>query len=189
VTVPVARGSARRTVRVAVALIAGQAALCAVIGYLTLGGPHLHPHNAPVAPNPLAGGPIVVPPAQVIPPSAASAAPKPPRVPTTRTTAAGLPGQPSPSAVPNLPRVVGETSPPAAHPQSAAPPAVPSTNPPPSVGGGQLATPKPTDSAGVQQGVEVGDPCSPVGANGVTTDGQAVRCVRDVDGQLRWVLV
>jgi hypothetical protein len=185
VTVPVARGSARRTVRVAVALVAGQAALCAVIGYLTLGGPHPHSSAAPAAPDPLAGAPLVVPPAQVMPPPATSAAPKPPPVSTRRKSATGGAGGPAEPAARIRHRTPVATSPPVSHPPSALP-SPPS--PPGSPIGGQLVTPKPTGS-GVQQDVTAGDPCSPIGADGRTTDGKTVRCLPDVDGQLRWRLV
>jgi hypothetical protein len=188
VTVPVARGSARRTVRVAVALVAGQAALCAVIGYLTLGGPHQHSPAAPAAGDPLAAGPLVVPPVQIMPPSAGSAAPRPPSAPTTRTTATTSATRRPPAAGPDRQRAAAEPPPsPLADPATAPmPPAAPTRTIAPT--GPQFLTPEPTDS-GVQQNVKVGDVCSPIGADGLTTDDETVRCVRGSDGQLRWQLV
>jgi hypothetical protein len=189
VTVPVARGSARRTVRVAAALIAGQAALCAVIGYLTLGGPHLHKgSSAPAAPDPLAGAPLVVPPPQIPPPSS-DAAPKQPPDSTSRSSVAASAGRPSRSAAPEQQRILAaEPSPPSAtSPAAASPPAiasVPPSAPSPSVGD-QFASPNPTNTD-IQRDVEVGDSCSPLGADGLTADGTAVRCLRGADGQLRW---
>jgi hypothetical protein len=188
VTVPVARGSARRTVRVAVALVAGQAALCAGIGYLTLGGAHQHSHASPGAADPLAAGPLVVPPVQIMPPSAGSAAPRPPSASTTRTTATTPATRPPPAAGSDRQRAAAEPpSSPLADPATAPmPPPVPTKTIAPT--GPQFLTPEPSDS-GVQQDVKLGDVCSPVGADGLTTDDQKVRCVRDADGQLRWQLV
>jgi endonuclease YncB( thermonuclease family) len=45
--------------------------------------------------------------------------------------------------------------------------------------------PSTTDSGG-QGNVQVGQPCSPEGATGVTAQGQAVRCVRGPGGQTKW---
>jgi hypothetical protein len=186
VTAPVARGSARRTVRVAVALIAGQAALCAVIGYLTLGGPHLHSHASPAAADPLAAGPLVVPPVQIMPPSAAAVAPKPPSASSSRPTATTLAARRSDSADPDRQRAAAEPPPsPLVEPPTPLPPAAPTKAASPS--GPQFATPQPSDSD-IQQNVKVGDVCSPIGADGVTADEESVRCVRSADGQLRWQL-
>lgn len=189
-TASVARGTARRTVRVAVALIAGQAALCAVIGYVTLGGPSLHKGTATPQANPLAGGPIEVPPALVLPAPTAGA-PTPPHVSATphrspsrrgvARTSAPATGQRAEVEVP--PSLESASMDPSSEP---VPPQVPTTTPSPSTGN-QLATPSATPSA-VQLNVKVGDPCSPVGAAGQTADGKAVTCVQGVDGTLRWVL-
>jgi hypothetical protein len=191
VTASVARGTARRTVRVAVALVAGQAALCAVIGYLTLGGPSLHHRTAAPESNPLAAGPIEVPPALVLPAPTAGAPTRPhvsatsSRPPSRRgaaRTSAPAPRQRAEVEAP--PSLVSAPMDPSPEP---VPPQVPTATPAPSTGN-QLVTPSATPSA-VQLNVKVGDPCSPVGAAGQTTDGKAVTCVQGVDGTLRWVLV
>jgi hypothetical protein len=197
VTEPVARASARRTVRVAVALVAGQAALCAVIGWVTLGGPHTA--GLP-APNPLAGGPLVVPPLTV--------APAPPTsVPTApRTSVRPAPTSAPPAPLP--PPVIvpaGATStrpptstapqphppiPPAPMPVTAAktPPVAPTVLASPSSDSNLAPTPTPTASD-IQQGVVVGDPCDPVGAAGTTVDGTPVLCVLGDDGVQRWQIM
>ena len=62
VTEPVAHAaSPRRTVRVAVALVAGQAALCAVIGWVTFGAAEPGTPADTRQVDPLAGPPVVVP--------------------------------------------------------------------------------------------------------------------------------
>ena len=196
-TEPVARASARRTVRVAVALVAGQAALCAVIGWITLGGPHTA--GLP-APNPLAGGPLVVPPLTVAPapptsvptaprtsvrpaPTSAPPAPLPPpvivpagatstRPPTSTARQRPLPITPTP-----IPVTTAKTFPPVAPTVLASP------------SGTNLApTPTPTASD-IQRGVVVGDPCDPVGAAGTTVDGTPVLCVLGDDGVQRWQIM
>ncbi|WP_345029430.1 thermonuclease family protein [Kutzneria kofuensis] len=52
------------------------------------------------------------------------------------------------------------------------------------------STDLPTTTHSGQQGgqsdVQVGQPCSPEGASGVTSQGQAVTCVQGMDGQTRW---
>jgi hypothetical protein len=191
VTASVARGTARRTVRVAVVLIAGQAALCAVIGYVTLGGPFLHKSTAARQADPLAAGPIEVPPA-VMASAPTSAAPVPPPVsvsPSNKTSrsagdagsAAQAEGQRRQAEVPPslVSAPLGPTS-------KGLPPQAPTTAPSPS-GGNQLATPS-ASATNIQHNVNVGDPCNPLGADGQTAEGTAVTCLRDVDGTLRWVL-
>ena len=178
-TVPVAGGNARRTVRVAVALVAGQVALCAVIGYLTLGVPHGHSGGLPVASVPLAGGPIVVPPVAVAPPST-RAAPVPPR-----HTAAPPVRPPSPPAAAPHRAGVPATSPvPVRHgARSTAPSPTPPTPPPSGLFGTPSASP-----GNIQHDVTLGDYCAPLGADGLTSDGIAVRCARGGDGMPRWQL-
>jgi hypothetical protein len=187
VTVSVARGTARRTVRVAVALVAGQAALCAVIGYVTLGGPFLHKSTAAQSSDPLAAGPIEFPPAQVMP-VPTSVAPAPPPVPASSSKAPkstgvsknGTPAEAHNEAPPSLVSAPLDPSVPVV------PPRAPTKAPSPSTGN-QLVTPSAT-ATDIQHNVNVGDTCSPLGADGQTSDGKAVTCIRDVDGTLRWVL-
>jgi hypothetical protein len=191
VTVSVARGTARRTVRVAVVLIAGQAALCAVIGYVTLGGPFLHKSTAAPQANPLAAGPIEVPPARVAP-APTSAAPAPPPVSVSPSSKEPRSARVSRSAAPTGGQRRQAEAPPSLvsaplGPASVGvPPRAPTKAPSPS-GGNQLATPS-ASATNIQHNVNVGDPCNPLGAGGQTADGTAVTCVRDAEGTLRWVV-
>jgi hypothetical protein len=192
---PVARASARRTVRVAVALVAGQAALCAVIGWVTLGG--AHPHNAgPPAPNPLAGGPLVVPPLTVAPAPPTSGAPAPhtsvPRAPLGPPVIvkAGVPAtstSPPKSTAPQWHPPITPTPQPVTK-ITTVPPAAPTVTASPSSDSSLARSPSPTPTD-VQQGVVVGDPCDPVGAAGTTSDGTPVLCVLGDDGVQRWQIM
>jgi hypothetical protein len=172
VTESVARAaSPRRTVRVAVALVTGQVALCGVIGWVTFGSPDPAPPSAGRQVAPAAGPPIVMPtagmglPFSAAPrvttsavrsrPEASTRASKPPRPATTSRARATTPAVPSPLAAPQ--RSTGPATPP------------PGANP--------ARTPMPTPS-GVQEGVVTGEPCDPPGAVGRTKDGVKVRCER-----------
>jgi hypothetical protein len=194
VTVPVARASARRTVRVAAGLVAGQAVLCAVIGYVTLGNPVSHTTNGARIIQPLGAGPIALTPPAVRPPS-------PPTVPpaaTTRSTPARAPAAtgsrhrtevtpaptPTPAAEPPPDLLVGTSDPssgassnPTVAPTSTAAPEVPST---------ASSTDQAPSPPVTQLSVTIGDTCAPIDAVGVATDGSAVRCAVDADNVLRW---
>jgi hypothetical protein len=192
VTVPVGRSSARRTVRVAAGLVAGQALLCAVIGYVTLGGPGSPVTNGAWIGGPLAGHPITVPTPVVRLTSPTTVAPD------TRATGASTHARPAagnesrqragvtptPTPAESPPAVlVGTSDPPtgtsptAAPASTAAAPEVPST---------ASSTDTPSSLAATQLSVTIGDVCDPVDAPGVAIDGRPVRCASDTDGVLRW---
>jgi hypothetical protein len=170
VTEPVARTSVRRTVRVAVALVAGQALLCAVIGWVTFGASHAHRPGAPVSTvEPLAGKPLVMPPAvSVPPPRAPSASVTPSAKEKVKTSAPASPRQ-SPS---RRPPAEDSTSPPV---MLASPPPRPAD-----------VAPSPTPADQVQSPVKLLDVCEPLDAKGLTADGVPVRCVKSADGTLHW---
>jgi hypothetical protein len=176
VTEPAAQPtSVRRTVTVATALVLSQAVLCGVIGWVTFGGKDPAPAR-PRADGTLFGPAVVVPPASVAPvtttpPAHRAARPeKAPRhveQPAPTRSKAGPPAEPSPvveaaSAVPE-PSVTARA-------------------------GSNLVrpSPAPSSSATVQIGADVGKPCAPAGAAGLTTDGVAVSCLPDRTGDLVW---
>ena len=175
-TEPVTRAtSVRRTVTVATVLVLSQAVLCAVIGWVTFGGKE-PAHSQPRADGALLGPAIVVPPASVPPvvtpgPTHQSAKPVKERSSTPKPTAARV--RLSPSAAPR--RTPGEImvapSPPAA-----------------TISAGSDLVSQPSASA-PQSDVEVGKPCDPEGADGVTADDVAVRCLRDDSGDLVWQII
>jgi hypothetical protein len=173
VTEPVARASVRRTVRVAVALVAGQAVLCAVIGWVTFGSGHTHRTGPVPSVEPLAAKPLVIPPPAVVPP------PKPPRSSATpsagkkdTTSASSSPrsstGQPhaAPASVAETTRSPGRPSPPPEEPA--------------------LTQPSPSSDDEVQSPVKLLDACDPVDALGLTVAGLSLRCVKGADGSLHW---
>jgi hypothetical protein len=169
VTEPVARTSVRRTVRVAVALVLGQALLCALIGWLTFGSGHAHPRGPVPTSEPLAGKPLVIPPPVVVPP------PRPPR----------------PSAEPSVTKKVRTASP--SERPSTRPPSSPTSTPARSpvrqaspTGQPALALPTPPTADPVQSPVKVLDVCAPEDAIGLTAEGVPVTCVLGRDGNLRW---
>jgi hypothetical protein len=183
-------------VRVAAALVAGQAVLCAVIGYVTLGGDGFRGREAAPIGDPLAAAPFVVPTPRVRSPSATTVAPKPPAgARSTTLPVAAVPSRqhpeptPAPPAGPTAPEpppdVLVATSGPstdATTSTSIAPtPAATSADD----SGGQPA-PSPPASVPTEQGVTIGDPCGPVDAPGVTGDGTAALCRPDNAGILRW---
>jgi hypothetical protein len=174
VTEPVARASVRRTVRVAVALVAGQAVLCAVIGWVTFGSGHAHRPGPVPTVEPLAAKPLVIPPPVVLPP------PRPPRSPATPSAAKKDTTSASPSARPS-------TREPRSTPASVAEPArSPRSGPSPPPEGPALAVPSPTPDDQVQSPVKLLDPCDPVDALGLTVAGLSLRCVKGDDGSLHW---
>ena len=173
--------------RVAVALVAGQAALCAVIGYVTFG------------PGP-AGGTA----------DRAGEARAPAVMPTASI---GLPAAPMP-AVPE-PSTSRQTPRPKSHGRAAddvkAEPETkrttryaddrPETISAPDAGGEPVPKPpkppkpQPTEDAGdpaatpggeLSGPVKVGDECETEGARGLTSAGDVVRCVRTAAGELLW---
>ncbi|WP_250027394.1 hypothetical protein [Paractinoplanes maris] len=197
--VPVTR-KVRRIVRMAVALVVGQAMLCAVIGWLTLGPGRSEPTRAPgsAVVDQLAAPPLIAPAAptsraattpaastaQARKPVPATTRTAPRRPPAATTTAASRSPDPTtpPSTTPAQPDPVAIVIP----PPPPVPPA-PSTEPSPIT---TTATPVPsTSSAPVQQPVRVGDECRPAGAYGRTLKGELVRCLREWGQRPRWKIV
>jgi hypothetical protein len=193
-------------VRVAAGLVAGQAVLCAVIGYVMLGG-----HgwgggtNAAEVNHPFAASPMVLtPPAVPLPPpsrtskvpetsAARPVAARPPaEVPSRRRanvtpTPAPAPAR-TPTAEPPAEILVGQSVPPVP-PSSDSATVLPSASPPdvtaaPSTSG--TAAPSPPVSGPPRSGVTAGETCAPVNASGVTTDGKTVVCATGTDGVSHW---
>ena len=183
--------------RVAAALVAGQAVLCAVIGYVTLGGgPGSPTTNGAWMGGPLAVHPITLPTPTVLLTSPTTEAPDPP--PTRATThanpAAGTESRqhagvtPTPTPAESPPDVLAGTSDP---PTATGPTAAPaSTAVPSSTAAAPEAPSASTDSPSsplvTQLSVTIGDVCGPVDAPGLATDGRPVRCASDTDGVLHW---
>ncbi|MEV4343370.1 hypothetical protein AB0J83_02660 [Actinoplanes sp. NPDC049596] len=200
--VPVTRG-VRRTVRMAVALVIGQALLCALIGWLTLGRAHSGPDGSGAAVDQAAAPPPAVVPA----PSPPAARPAPPAVtsrdaeapakktrrPAKTTTSATSPDKTvSPAA--------STTEPPApAPPPTTSPSSAPSPTPsselillppmPPTESPAPRYSPEPDFDDEVQRNVTVGDRCRPEGAYGRTRDDRLVRCLRFHNDPPRWKIV
>jgi hypothetical protein len=162
-------------VTVATALVASQAVLCAVIGWITFGGHDQPAHSNARAAEPVLGPPIVVPPASVAP--VESPAPSSQH----HSPARNASSTPRPTSAPA--RTVG---PPAAPSRTVATTGI-APKPPVATPTGAGKALRPTPSASEVQGnAEVGKKCDPEDANGVTADDIAVRCVRDSDGNLVW---
>jgi hypothetical protein len=165
-------------VTVATALVASQAVLCAVIGWITFGGTNQPAQSTARAAEPVLGPPIVVPPASVapvVPPSAArrdtpvtgraSSTPKPTSAPARTAVPPSLPHHtilPT-QIVPRLPAASRD-------------------------GVGLVVGPTPSAS-GTQGNVEVGKECAPEDAIGSTADDFAVLCARDRGGNLIWQII
>lgn len=180
-----ATGTVRRTVRVAAALIVGQALLCALLGYLTLGRSGAQPRGEPMAEPPF------VPPATVTGGQAAPAGS--PSATATRkarprsggTVPAGRSRKPAP---PVPPAATAEPSP--ATPDDAGPPTGTTTGAPSSPL--PFAPPRPPTVAPselVQSPVTVDESCAPEGAFGLTAEGALVRCVRTGRHAPLWKIV
>jgi hypothetical protein len=181
-----------RTVRVAVALLLGQALLCAVIGWLTYRYSPAHRQRGPAVVDQMAGAPRVLPkspapPTPVVRPAETSArggSPPPTRPPPTHAPAPRSTAPPSFSVPPFSAGPVTSSAPPPAAPAPPAPstsPAEPSNSPVPTV---DLLPPLP-----VQHPVTVGELCRPLGAIGRTEDGTEVRCLRSRNHRPRWKIV
>jgi hypothetical protein len=179
----------RRTVRIAMLLVAGQLLLGAVIGWVTLNPPHRGGLAAGRAAEPAAGPTVTAaPPGPAAPPPApASSRPPKPllllRVRATVPPTTPAPAAPAVATSPGAPR----TLPPASRPSSAPattplPPAPPTSSGSPDPG----LHPTPSGSGDVQEPVTVGAPCAPPGAPGRSADGTVLRCVPAPDGTPRW---
>ncbi len=186
-TEPVARAaSPRRTVRVAAALVAGQAVLCAVIGWVTFGSSGPPPSVAGRAVDAPTVPPIMVPTASMAIPLPPSPAPGTTATATRRAQESTRPARKPPpkpvatpgvrtTTVPERPTTVATTT---AETRPAVPPSVPPVADP-------AATPAPMPTE-VQQEVVAGEPCDPPGALGETVDDVEVSCVRGPDGRPSW---
>jgi len=172
--------SVRRTVVVAMALVTGQALLGGFIGFVTFGGDGVASPPARAAEPQFAGPPVALPPSD---PTAEPA--KRPRTagPTTRTRGPTSPPAPARSSAT---RAISPSPTPSAAPAPVPPPVPsPSTSPtdrsllPPS-------PPQPVADPTVSPVPVVDERCDDEGATGRTADGQAVRCERGDDGELRW---
>lgn len=167
----------RGTVRVAVALLVGQALLGALIGWLTLGRSPAADGGAAV--DHLVAPPFAAPPATSPAPARSSAqpagggssAPAEIRTPATRR---------------NLPAAQRTTTPPPP------PPDPPDPSPPLVTGSPELITEPPpaplppSATPEVQEPVVIGERCRPPGAFGRTADGIEVRCLPGWHHRPRW---
>jgi hypothetical protein len=172
-------------VRVAVALAAGQALLCAVIGWLTFGSGPAGSHSAQPSPpaNKLAAPPLVMPTASMaLPPTPAPATTHAPRSRAATPARSIRPGRPP--AQPHAPQRTRTEPPPEimAVPDDTPTPQPPAAAPEPD----PAATPAPSGSGEVQPSATVGGACDPPGALGITDDDVAVTCVPGPDGRPVW---
>jgi hypothetical protein len=194
----------RRTVRVAVALIVGQALLCMLIGWLTFG----HPRSTGSTVDEMAAPPLSPPPAvtgDYAPTAGSVPAATPARVTTSGRKTAwtraatdpptfGPPTIDPATIVPALKSPPAVPLPPPPTPTVADPtPGSAATTSPPVVG---LQPPQPVDSPSpvvaspeVQSPVVVGELCRPELAYGRTAGGTVVRCLRTWHHRPRWKIV
>jgi hypothetical protein len=186
-----AAGTVRRTVRVAVALVVGQALLVGLIGWLTFG----RASGSGGAVDQLAARP-----ATPLPPAATSRYAEPPRPPSTSAPAPTTAKHETAGRPPD--RTATTSRAPAPPPESAAPPSpkaprgpVPSIVVSPSIVPSALVPvvpvppPSPPSPHEVPGPVVAGDPCAPEGAAAHTADGLLVRCARTWHHRLRWKIV
>ena len=200
--VPVTR-RVRRTVRLAVALVIGQALLCALIGWLTLGHDRSEPQRPGSPVDQLAAPPLVPAPPATVARSAAvvskqsrrpsSAVADRPRA-TAVGTAAPRPTAATPTPTPTTNSAAAPTrspvpigSPPA---DPAPPPMVPPLPPTPSASASSKVPPQgDAELPEVQEPVEAGARCRPLYAFGRTEEGNLVRCLRKGPYRPRWKIV
>lgn len=164
------------------ALVASQAVLCAVIGWVTFAG-HGPQH---VTAEPDLGPALVVPPATVEP----VLTDKPVR--RARPARTPVPSSSAPISAPASGSVLAEVSPaqtttPPPTPAAPSPPAASEASPTPD--NGELrATPVPSITE-VQGNVVVGDKCDRENADGRTPTDVLVRCLKDRAGILVWQII
>ena len=159
--------------RLAVALVAGQVALCAVIGWVTF-GPSDPPPKASGAQT--LTGPIVFP-TPTLPPLLVP--PAPPRASVSKESPRPARSSKSPSSRPTSKPAEDKPKPVMAVDETAVPPEPPK-------GPDLAATLPPSPIDEVQSPVVVGRPCDPKGAKGRTRDDVELRCAVDDDGDLVW---
>ena len=161
---------------VATALVASQAVLCGVIGWVTFGG-NGSAHSQSRANGALLGPPVVVPPASVAP----VVIPPPTRHPAKPDKTPSVPPKPTSARITTTPPASRSRTPDAIM-VAPKPPATTAAN------GDLVKNPTPSPSA-VQGDVELGEACDLEGADGVTADDVAVRCLRDKSGDLVWQII
>ena len=175
--------SARRTVRIALALVTGQALLCAVIGWVTFGTPDDR-RSGPRGPiTTLTDPPFALPQLPAAAPSGSPSTARPRRSAGSvdrspvRSTARATRSARPPASVRARPRPVtpSAATPSTARPTKSSLPAAPPADPEPSGGG-----------VGFEAPVVVGQRCDRRGELELTEDGVEVRCTRDRAGVLRW---
>lgn len=180
----------------AVALLIGQALLCALIGWLTLGRSPSAPGAGTVVGQAAAPPPRVVPAPDPPTPAATSRAPEAPasktRRPAQRTT------RPSPVPTRTVSPPPATSSAPAPAPPTTVPSVTPSSEPialppePPAVTPTESEDPAPEGDEPdekIQWNVTVGERCYPEGAYGKTRRGALVRCLRGWHDAPRWKIV
>lgn len=174
--------------RVAVALVAGQAALCAVIGFVTFGpgsaggsadrasearAPAVMPTASiglPAAPMPMVPKPSATSRTAPNPKSHGRAADEADAEPRTERSTRHADDRPETISAPDA----GDT------------PAPSPTEPPPSEDAGE---PPAGPGSGLSGPVKAGDECDTEGDRGRTAAGETVRCTRTDDDELRWRIV
>ena len=190
--VPVTRG-VRSTVRVAVALVVGQALLCALIGWLILGRAQSDSPDSPDSPDASEGSSgvdrLALPPAGRRPtPGDEPAATGQQTVTASRQSRAVAPDGVVETAGPRRSAPAGTVPP---EPQILSPqpliavPAIPGPSSTPTL----PALSVPPTFGPAQEPVTVGALCRPVGAFGRTARQTLVRCVRDGHHHPRWKIV
>jgi hypothetical protein len=164
------------------ALLAGQAVLCAVIGWVTFGPSETGPQGKSAV-APLAGLPIVASAPNVRPPATTTT----PTTPNRKKKASPRSSSYAPVLPPAPPVEDVDDGPPTEDPSPSAliAPAPTTTLPPP---GPELAgsgSPTPTPTPSTQRSVVVNEPCTPEGGFGLTDEDQTLRCDL-VGGELVW---
>jgi hypothetical protein len=180
--------SVRRTVRVAAALVAGQALLCGVIGFVTFDDEAETEPAARAAP-PLADPQIGVPRPGGPRPAPSSA----PGIDAPSGSAAAVRRWSREAASRAVPRPAPSAVLPASPAPPPGPPASPGAVPVPPAPPAQVTSPPagllpsaPAAEDDLHAPVEVGERCDEAGALGWTARGRIVRCARGHDGDLRW---
>jgi hypothetical protein len=171
---------------VAAALVAGQAVLCGVIGWVTLGGRE-PARSTTRAAEPHLGPALVVPPVTVAPMPVTAPGRPGPRPATTAATGTLLTGSSTPEGA--GPSVL--PTPRATPPHTATrTPASPRPSPPTSAPTTDVLIPTPTARpSDILVNVVIGEKCVPEGADGLTVAKVTVRCQRDRSGDLVWQII
>jgi hypothetical protein len=179
-------------VRLAGVLVAGQALLVAVTGWVTFTCARERPSAPPVA-QLAAPSPVLIPPVVPVPArSSASARPTPTRIVhrSTRTAGTGSATEPAPgpaSSATHWPPAAVAPLPPAA---TTSPPPVGDPTADPATSASAATTPPTTASPGVAPSrISAGQPCAARYALARATDGRFVGCFTGGGHRLRWKIV